>query len=222
MLDDVKKKVESILKNQYFSEQDDEIVIKEKGDNVFYGYVKSDKRGVFGQLFIDGKDLTFLWGSSGINPDTLFERFKSGVRSMPHQKRNLRRNVCLPIIVDETEMLNFAKKLTKTFIELFEERDADENDPLKGEWYNMIYNALVLLLSAREKDTKLILLTMLYHSPNLVKTYLVNVKDRDVYNYWVQDVPRFMKKENSEKLIHYFDLRIASLIGEQEIQDLCG
>ena len=86
----------------------------------------------------------------------------------------------------------------------------------------MIYKALVLLLSAKEEDTKLIFLTMLYHDPKLVKTYLADVKDRNVYNYWTQDVPQFMKRNNPEKLVHYFDLRIASLIGEQEIQDLCN
>lgn len=220
--DDVKKKVESILKNKNFSEQDDEIVIEEKGDRVFYCYVKSDKRGSFGQLFIDGKDLTYLYGSSAINPDALFDKFNAGMRSMPHQKRYLRRNVQLPIITDEAEILSFSKKLTEAFIDLFEEHDVDTQDPLKDDWYNMIYNALVLLLSAKEEDTKLIFLTMLYHDPKLVKTYLVDVKDRDVYNYWTQDVPQFMKRNNPEKLVHYFDLRIASLIGEQEIQDLCN
>ena len=167
--DDVKKKVESILKNKNFSEQDDEIVIKEKGDRVFYCYVKSDKRGSFGQLFIDGKDLTYLYGSSAINPDALFDKFNAGMRSMPHQKRYLRRNVQLPIITDEAEILSFSKKLTEAFIDLFEEHDVDTQDPLKDDWYNMIY-----------------------------------------------------KRNNPEELVHYFDLGIASLIGEQEIQDLCN
>lgn len=83
--DDVRKKVESVLKNQDFSEQEDEVVIIEKGNNVFYGCVNSNKRG-FGQLFIDGNDLTFLFGSSAVNPDDLFEDFNSGMRSEPHQK----------------------------------------------------------------------------------------------------------------------------------------
>lgn len=219
--ENVRKKVESILKNQNFSEQDDEVRIVDKGDGVFYGYVESKKRGSFGQLFIDEKDLTFLWGGSATNPDTLFERFKGGMRSMPHQERELRRNVRLPVIADDAEILSFAKKMAELFVGLFDERDADESVPLEDNWYGMIYNALVLLLSAKEKDTKLIFLTMLYHSPRLVKAYLARVKDRSVYDYWTQFIPEFMRREDSAELIHIFDLRIASLIGEQEIQDLC-
>ena len=47
-------------------------------------------------------------------------------------------------------MLGFAEKLTGTFIELFDECDGDDYMS-EDEWYKMIYNALVLLMSAREK-----------------------------------------------------------------------
>ena len=62
---------------------------------------------------------------------------------------------------------------------------------------------------------------MIYRSPTLVKTYLNKVHERDVYDYWIIKVPEFMKKEDAAELIHFFNLRIASLIGEQEIQNLC-
>lgn len=218
--DNVQKKIKDILKNKDFSEGDgDKVIIKEKGDNIFYGYVESKKRGSFGQLIMDGKNLSFLWGSSATNPETLLDRFKSGLRSMPHQKRETRRNVRLPVIADKTAILDFADKMTTTFMELFDK--PNDHDPLKDQWRDMIYYALVLLLSAKEEDTKLIFITMVYHKPSLVKTYLAKVEDRKTHDYWTKEVPQFMKRNDANDLVHLFDVRIASLIGEQEIQNLC-
>lgn len=218
----VRRKAEEILRNKDFSELDgDEVVVEQKEDGIFYAFVKSKKRGSFGHIIIGANDLSFLWGSSGMDPSVLLERYKSGVRSMPSQTKKTRRNVRLPVIRDEATMLDFSKKMANTFIELFDEQDNDHNDPLENEWYRLIYNALVLLLSPREHDTKLIFLTMVYESPRLVKTYLRYIKERDVYDYWTVEVPKFMKQQNAKELISYFNIRIASLIGEQEIQDLC-
>lgn len=221
--ENIQKKVEKILKNENYSESDgDEIIIKQKEDGLFYAFVESKKRGSFGQMVIDAGDLSFLWGNSSMNPSTLLERFKSGARSMPHQSKTTRRNVRLPVIEDNEEILDFSKKLANTFIELFDEEDSDYVDPLNGEWYKFIYNALVLLLSAKEPGTKLLLLTMVYVRPSLVKSYLKNVMDRDVYDYWTTEVPQFMEQENAKNMVDCFNIRIASLIGEQEIQDLCN
>lgn len=221
--EDLKRKVEAFLKNESFSEADgDKIAISSKGDGIFYAYVKSEKRGSFGQMVISNKDLSFLFAGSAINPEVLLARYKAGVRSMPHQSKPTRRNVKLPVIEDDTKIVEFAKQMTDTFINLFDEQDIDKQDLLNGKWYDMIYNALVLLLSAKEKETKLILLTMVYHSPAFVKTFLQNVKEQNVYNYWIKEVPQIMKADDAQMKIHYFDVRIASLIGEQEIQDLCN
>lgn len=221
--ENLKKKAEEILKNKNFSEVDgDKIEIIPKDSGLFYGYVKSQKRGSFGQIIINSADLSFLWGASAINPDVLLERFKAGVRSMPHQKKATRRNIRLPVINKDAEIINFANQLTEAFVSLFDEQDDDAQDLPEEKWRKMIYGALVLLLSAKEEDTKLIMVTMMYHSPMLVKTFLRNVRDREVYDYWVKEVPKFMKKDNAQWLVHCFDVRIASLIGEQEIQDLCN
>ena len=80
--EDVQKKVNSILKNEYFSESDgDEVVIIPKEDEIFYAYVKSNKRGGVGQMVISGSDLSFLFGGSYFSPEQLLEKFKNGDRS---------------------------------------------------------------------------------------------------------------------------------------------
>ena len=80
--EDVQKKVNSILKNEYFSESEgDEVVIIPKEDGLFYAYVKSNKRGGVGQMVISGSDLSFLFGGSYLSPEQLLEKFKNGDRS---------------------------------------------------------------------------------------------------------------------------------------------
>jgi hypothetical protein len=64
-------------------------------------------------------------------------------------------------------------------------------------------------------------LTMVYHNVDMVKKYLATVKDRAVYDYWTKEVPQFMENNKSAFIIHLFDVRVASLIGEQRIQDIC-
>ena len=133
------------MKNKSYSEQDgDEIIISRKEDNIFYAYVKSQKRGSFGQMVISGDDLTFLYGSSAMDSNILLEKFKAGSRSTPHQNTT-RRNVRLPVINNEKEMLKFANNLTDTFLNLFDKLDEDFEDPLSGYWHDMIYNGLVFI-----------------------------------------------------------------------------
>ena len=79
--ENVQEKVNSILKNEYFSESEgDEVVIIPKENGIFYAYVKSNKRGV-GQMVISGGDLSFLSGGSYLSSDQLLEKFKNGDRS---------------------------------------------------------------------------------------------------------------------------------------------
>jgi len=80
--ENVQEKVNSILKNEYFSESEgDEVVIIPKEDEIFYAYVKSNKRGGVGQMVISGGDLSFLFGGSALSSDQLLEKFKNGDRS---------------------------------------------------------------------------------------------------------------------------------------------
>ena len=219
----IQEKVNEILKNDNFSEEDgDKVVINQKDEGVYYAYVESKKRGSFGHMVIDENNLSFLYGGSAINPEVLLERFRSGLRSMPHQTKKTRRNVLLPVINDDAEIIDFAKKLTDLFVKLSDEEHDGEQGFSEESWREMMYNALVLLLSAKEKDTKLLAVTMVYMSPRFVKTYLKDVKDREVYDYWTNKVPEMMKREGSGKLVYTFGVRAASLIGEQEIQDLCN
>lgn len=219
---DVRSKIEGLFKEQGVLEENDKIVIEEEEGNVFYGCLISNEYENFEQIIVDGNDLSFLWDGSAMPQKELLEIFKDGARSVRPRNKRTRRNVLLPVINDDKEILSFAKKMAETFMNLFEIRDFNEKYPLKDEWYNMIYNGVVLLLSAKEANTQLIILTHVYHSPALVRSYLKKVMDKDVYDYWTKKVPSFMGREDSGRLIDYFDFTIASLIGEQEIQDLCN
>jgi len=72
--------IASKLKTLDFKENDGDKVIVSKIDNDnFYAYVDSKKRG-FGSMII-GKDLSYLFFSSGTTMSKALEDFNKGVRS---------------------------------------------------------------------------------------------------------------------------------------------
>ena len=74
------EEVINLLKTDYYNENDgDKIITKKLEDGTIYAYVSSNKRG-FGSMYI-APDLTFLFFSSGVNPDKAYEEFKNGRRS---------------------------------------------------------------------------------------------------------------------------------------------
>lgn len=214
--ENIYEKAKKILINNDFSEGDsDEVIVEQKEPNIYYAYVKSQKRGSFGQAIIDGNDLSFLFANSTMSPDNLLTRFKGDLRTVGA----VRRNVHLPIVQDG-EIANFAKKLVGAFNDCYGVKKSSD-DPLSEYYDKMLYNAVVLLLSAKDSSTRLIQLTMVYHNVDMVKRYLATVKDRAAHDYWTKEVSQFVKKDKSAFIIHLFDVRVASLIGEQRIQDIC-
>ena len=122
--------------------------------------------------------------------------------------------VSLPVINDDDEIISFAKQMTDVSVTLLGEGADDD-------WKNLFYNGLVALLSAKRKGTSLILLTALYHNPEISKIFLAKIMNREVYDFWTKEIPQFMQRANASESIHSFDLKIVSLLDKQEIQDLC-
>ena len=223
ILEKVQKKAEILLKNESFSEQEgDQVVVVEKSEDIYFAFIKSNKRGSFGQAIISGKDFSYLTANSNANSDELVTMFKYGVRSNLLKSTHKRCNVLLPVIEQDEEILSFANKLTQTFMGLFDDREEKEYDfAIKNRWYKMIYCGIVLLLSPKQKYINLIHLTTIYNNPSLVKEFLRTVRNREVYEFWRLEVAAFMRREDAYMWVNEFNRRIASLIGEQEIQDLC-
>lgn len=221
----VRKKAAEILENESFSKEDgDEIIVTKKDEDIFFAYVKSKKKESFGQVVIRGGDLSFLYGTSDENPERLLKLLKNGVTSMVVSSSQLdksRANVKLPVIEDDKELLTFAKKLTDVFVSYINEESSYKSGPLAGKWDDMIYYGLVLLLSQREKNEKLFSLPQIYLNPGLVKVLLEKVTDREIHGYFTMVVPLFIKNADVREELDYFNIRVASLIGEQEVQDLC-
>ena len=215
--DVILSRAKKILENESYSEEDgDKVVVVQKENNAYYAYVQSQKRGSFGQVIIDGNNSSFLYANSSVSPDELMARYQRDLRSVGAVRRGVR----LPVIQDDEEIIRFAKQLTKDFYECHGMKK-NSSDPLSEYFVDMLFNAIALLLSAKDGNTRLYQLTAVYRDVDMVRKYVATVKNRAVYDYWTKKVPLFMRKENSLFLVHAFELRVASLIGEQRIQDAC-
>ena len=136
-----------------------------------------------------------------------------------NKTRDLRKNVYLPTIEDQKEIQDYAKKLAELMISLFDADD--EYDKYKKQETEMLYHALVLLMSCPERK-QLRLAIHCYLSPYFVKHNMQFLIVEDTYEYWRLQVPAFMKQQNDiADLLRHFYINVALVIGEDEIQDFC-
>ena len=134
-------------------------------------------------------------------------------------KKDLRKDVYLPVIEDQKEMQKFAKKLTKVIISLF--GTGSEHDEYRKQETEMLYHAIVLLM-AYPKKQHLKAAIHCYLSPEFVKRRMEFLTIKDTYEYWRLEVPKFMKQQNNiANLLRHFYINVTVVIGEDEVQDLC-